>query len=108
MLYIVQPHSIQTFCSMRPSSSGKWAATNQSPGAGLDRLKVVELCDVTGRIRDRLELHSVAFGNKESTGFITGGAPHRIWLQKMERKQCFKEKGQVMIEKTEAKKCLIM
>lgn len=68
--------SIQTFCSMRPSSSGKWAPMYQSPGAGLERLKVVELCDVTGRIRDRQGLHSVAFGNFVPVGFITGGAPY--------------------------------
>ena len=70
--------SIQTFCCMRPSSSGKWAATYQSPGAGLERLKVVELCDVTGRFRDRQGLHRVALGNLKPIGFMTGGAPHRI------------------------------
>lgn len=61
---------------MRPSSSGKWAATYQSPGAGLEMLIVVELCDVTGRIRDRQGLHSVALGNTDPIGLITGGAPH--------------------------------
>lgn len=70
---------------MRPSSSGKWAPTYQSPDAGLERLNVVELCDVTGRVRERHELHSVALGNTDPIGFITGGAPHRIWLQKRER-----------------------
>lgn len=67
---------------MRPSSSGKCAAMYQSPGAGLARLKVVELCDVTGRVKDRQGLHSVALGNTKPFGFITGGAPHRIWLEK--------------------------
>lgn len=66
---------------MRPSSSGKWAATYHSPAAGLERLRVVELCDVTGRIRDRLGRQSVALGNKDPVGFITGGAPHRMWLR---------------------------
>lgn len=69
---------LQTFCCIRPSSSGRWAATYQSPGAGLERLKVVELCVVTGRIRDRPGLHSVALGNNDPIGFMTGGAPHRI------------------------------
>lgn len=69
---------IQTFCSIRPSSSGKWAAMYQSPGAGSVRLKVVELCDVTGRVRDRQGLQSVALGNTKPLGFITGGPPHRI------------------------------
>lgn len=55
---------------------------NQSPAAGLVRFKVVELCDVTGRIRDRAGLHRVELGNTEPVGFMTGGAPHRIWLQK--------------------------
>lgn len=53
----------------------------------MERLKVVELCDVTGRIRDRLGLHSVALGNNDPIGFITGGAPHRIWLQKRGRER---------------------
>ena len=70
---------------MRPSSSGRWAPTYQSPDAGLERLNVVELCDVTGRVRDRQGLHRVALGNTDPIGFITGGAPHRIWLQKKER-----------------------
>lgn len=67
---------------MRPSSSGKCAATNQSPGAGSERLKVVELWEVTGRVRDKEGPHSVAFGNTVSVGFMTGGAPHRRWLGK--------------------------
>lgn len=53
---------------------------NQSPAAGLERLKVVELCDVTGRDRDRPGLHRVSFGNDDPAGLITGGAPHRMWL----------------------------
>lgn len=65
---------------MRPSSSGRWAAMNQSPGAGLVRLKVVELCVVTGRVSNRLGLQSVELGNNALVGFITGGAPHRMWL----------------------------
>lgn len=75
---------------MRPSSTGKWAATNQSPAAGLERLKVVELCDTTGRDRDRLGLRRVSLGNKDPAGFITGGAPCRMWLSK-DRNKCVKE-----------------
>lgn len=40
----------------------------------------MELCDVTGRVSDRLGLQSVALGNDAPVGFITGGAPHRMWL----------------------------
>lgn len=53
---------------------------NQLPGAGLVRLKVVELCEVTGRVSDRLGLQSVELGNDAPVGFMTGGAPHRMWL----------------------------
>lgn len=60
---------------------------NQLPGAGLLRLKVVELCDVTGRVSDRLGLQSVELGNDDPVGFITGGAPHRMWLQIYKKKK---------------------
>lgn len=42
----------------------------------------MELCDVTGRDRDRPGLQRVSLGNDDPTGFITGGAPHRMWLQR--------------------------
>lgn len=59
----------------------------QSPGAGSERLKVMELWETTGRIRDRLGLQSVALGNPDSVGFMTGGAPHRRWLQNKEEEE---------------------
>lgn len=98
--YSLSPATL-TFCSMRPSSSGRWAAMNQSPAAGLVRLKVVELCDVTGRVSDRLGLQSVALGNDALVGFITGGAPHRMWLHNyiLKKERRFGVKWQCMGER---------
>lgn len=42
---------------------------------------MVELWEVTGSVREKEGLQSVAFGNTVCVGFMTGGAPHRIWLQ---------------------------
>jgi len=73
---------ILTLTEIFPSSFGKCAARNQSPGRGLVTLKtpVVRLGSVHVKVTAKEPGMMVSFGNRVWRGLITGGAPDLKYL----------------------------
>ena len=61
-----------TFTSIFWDEGGRWAATNQSPGAGWEMLTDALLCSILMRKEGCTE---VLAGKLVSRGLMTGGAP---------------------------------
>jgi len=76
-----------TLTEILPSSLGRWAARNQSPGRGLVTLNtpVVRLGRVQVRVSAKEPGTAVSLGKCVCSGLMTEGAPERKYLQ--ERQQ---------------------
>lgn len=76
-----------TLTEILPSSLGRWAARNQSPGSGLVTLKtpVVRLGRVQVRVSAKEPGTAVSLGKCVCSGLMTEGAPERKYLR--ERQQ---------------------
>lgn len=76
-----------TLTEILPSSLGRWAARNQSPGSGLVTLNtpVVRLGRVQVRVSAKEPGTAVSLGKCVCSGLMTEGAPERKYLQ--ERQQ---------------------
>lgn len=83
------PRHPPTLTEILPSSLGRWAARNQSPGSGLVTLKtpVVRLGSVQVRVRAKEPGTAVSRGKWVWRGLMTGGAPERKYLQAESRER---------------------
>lgn len=72
-----------TLTEILPSSFGRWAARNQSPGSGLVTLNtpVVRLGRVQVRVSAKEPGTAVSLGKCVCSGLMTEGAPERKYLQ---------------------------
>lgn len=61
-----------TFTSIFWEEGGRWAATNQSPGAGWEMLREALLCSILMKKGDCTD---VLAGKLVPKGLMTGGAP---------------------------------
>lgn len=76
-----------TLTEILPSSLGRWAARNQSPGRGLVILNtpVVRLGKVQVRVSAKEPGTAVSLGKCVCSGLMTEGAPERKYLQEKQK-----------------------